>query len=261
MEMMIQILKLGGSVITHKDQYFTPHIENIERLAGEIAEIGDRSLIIVHGAGSFGHPVAKKHSISDGLKGSDQLVGFSETHQAMTRLNQVIVDTLLEAGVPAFGVSASSMLTTKGTRLVDIDLSIIERFLDTGLMPVMYGDAVLDAEQGFAILSGDQLVVRLAIELGAERIIFGSDVDGIFTSNPKIDTDAKLIEKVSINNMTANVGDTTFTDVTGGMMGKLAEAEDAVKAGTEVIFLNATVKDRVSLALKGEKVMGTILTL
>jgi isopentenyl phosphate kinase len=45
------------------------------------------------------------------------------------------------------------------------------------------------------------------------------------------------------------------------MMGKIQEAEDAVKAGTEVIFLNATVKDRVRLALKGEKVMGTILTL
>ncbi len=39
--------------------------------------------------------------------------------------------------------------------------------------------------------------------------------------------------------MTADVGDTTFTDVTGGMMGKLTEAEEAVKAGTEVIFLNA----------------------
>ena len=257
----MQILKIGGSVITHKDQYFSPHMENIERLAGEIAESRDKSMIIIHGAGSFGHPVAKKHSISDGLKSKDQLIGFSETHQAMTRLNQIIVDTLLEAGVPAFGISASSMLITIGTRLDDIDLSIIKRLLETGLIPVMYGDAVLDAEQGFAILSGDQLVVRLTIELGAERVIFGSDVDGIFTSNPKIDTDAKFIEKVSIGNMTADVGDTTYTDVTGGMMGKLAEAEEAVKAGAEVIFINATVEDRVRSALQGEKVMGTVLTL
>jgi isopentenyl phosphate kinase len=261
LKMIMQILKLGGSVITHKDQYFSPNMENIERLAEEIAGSKDKSLIIVHGAGSFGHPVAKKHSISDGLKSSDQLVGFSETHQAMTRLNQVIVDTLLEAGIPAFGVSVSSMLVTQGKRLANIELSIIRQLLETGLIPVMYGDAVLDTEHGFAILSGDQLMVRLAIELRAERIIFGSDVDGIFTSNPKIDTDAKLIEKVSLSNMTADVGDTTFTDVTGGMMGKIQEAEDAVKAGTEVIFLNATVKDRVRLALKGEKVMGTILTL
>ncbi len=53
----------------------------------------------------------------------------------------------------------------------------------------------MDSEQGFAILSGDQLIVRLAIELDAERVIFGSDVDGIFTSNPKLDKNAKLIHK------------------------------------------------------------------
>ena len=257
----MQILKLGGSVITHKDKYFSSDLENIKRLATEIKESSSKKLIIIHGAGSFGHPVAEKHSISDGLRNKDQLIGFSETHQSMTRLNQIIVDALLEAGVPAFGVSASSMLVTRGRRLVDIDLSIVKQLLDTGLVPVMYGDAVLDTDQGFAILSGDQLIVRLAIELEAEQVIFGSDVDGIFTSNPKLNSDAKLIKKVSLGNMTADVGDATFTDVTGGMMGKLTEAEDAVKAGTEVIFLNATVKDRVRMALKGEKVMGTILTL
>ena len=179
----------------------------------------------------------------------------------MTHLNQIIVDTLLEVGVPAFAISPSSMLVTSDKRLVDIDLSIIKELLSIGLVPVMYGDAVMDTKQGFAILSGDQLVVRLVTELEGERVIFGSDVDGIFTSNPKIDEDAKLIKNYSLSNMTAEVGDTTFTDVTGGMLGKLQEAEDAVKAGSEVLFINATKKDRVKSALKGEKVMGTILTL
>ena len=103
--------------------------------------------------------------------------------------------------------------------------------------------------------------VKIAIELKAERIIFGSDVDGVFTSNPKLNSDAELITQVSLRNINANVSDTTFTDVTGGMMGKVTEAEEAVKAGSKVLFLNATAKDRVKMALKGEKVMGTILTL
>lgn len=260
MKRKMQILKLGGSVITHKDEYFSPHTENIKRLAQEIFAT-KKPLIIVHGAGSFGHPVAKKYNISDGLKTSDQLVGFSETHQSMTRLNQIIVDTLLEAGVPAFGISASSMLVTKDRRLVDLDLSIIKGCLELGLIPVMYGDAVLDTEQGFAILSGDQLIVRLAIDLEADRIIFGSDVDGIYTANPKLDPDAKLMERVSLSHMTAEVGGATNTDVTGGMFGKLKEAEGAVEAGAEVVLLNANAENRVKLALLGEKVMGTILTL
>jgi len=164
--MIMQILKLGGSVITHKDKDFSPDTENIKRIAKEIAESKSESLIIVHGGGSFGHPVAKKYSISDGLKSADQLNGFSETHQAMTQLNQIIVDTLLEAGVPAFAVSASSMLVTSGKRLVDMDLSIIKGLLSIGLVPVMYGDAVLDTKQGFAILSGDQLFCFRLLSFG-----------------------------------------------------------------------------------------------
>jgi len=42
------ILKLGGSVVTHKDKPFTPHIDNIARLAAEIAE-ADAPLVVVHG--------------------------------------------------------------------------------------------------------------------------------------------------------------------------------------------------------------------
>jgi isopentenyl phosphate kinase len=257
----MQVLKLGGSVITHKNKYFSTNNENIKRLSQEIADSKSKSLIIVHGGGGFGHPIANKYSISNGLKSKDQIIGFSETHQSMTYLNQIIVDTLLKAGIPAFGISASSMLVTTERRLIDIDLRIIKQFLEMGLVPIMYGDAVLDTKMGFTILSGDQLSVKLAIELNAKQVIFGSDVDGIYTSNPKLDSDAKLIPEFSLNNMKVDVGDTTFTDVTGGMKGKLVEAEEAVKAGTKVIFLNATAKDRVKMALKGEKVIGTILTL
>jgi isopentenyl phosphate kinase len=257
----MQILKLGGSVITHKDGYFSANHDLIKNLAFEIAESKVKSLIIVHGAGSFGHPLAKQYSISDGLKYPEQLTGFSKTHQSMILLNRIIVDALLNENIPAFSVCPSSFLLTSGKRLLKIDLRIIKQLLDIGLIPVMYGDAVLDTRQGIAILSGDQLVTRLAIEFGAKRIIFGSDVDGIFTSNPKIDGDAQLIEKLSISNVTAKIGDAINTDVTGGMLGKVSEAEDAVRAGSQVIFLNACKKNRVNAALKGERVMGTILTL
>ncbi len=257
----MQILKLGGSVITNKERFFSVNKENIKRLAGEIAESDSGPLVVVHGGGSYGHPVAKKYMISEGLKNTNQLIGFSKTHQAMTRLNQIVVDTLLEKNIPAFGLSASSMLVTEKKRLIEFDHSIIRQLLDIGLIPVLYGDAVLDSEQGVAILSGDQLVVKLAVNLGAKRVIFGSDVDGVFNSDPKVYREAELIPKVSLSTCNAKVAETVYTDVTGGMKGKLAEAKNAVNAGSEVLFLNATIENRVKKALKGEKVMGTILTL
>ena len=60
------LLKLGGSVITDKTQPFTARTDVIERLAREIKNAldergDDLQLIIGHGAGSFGHPLAEKY--------------------------------------------------------------------------------------------------------------------------------------------------------------------------------------------------------
>lgn len=257
----MRILKLGGSVVTYKDKNNSAHFENIKRLSREIAVAAQYPLIIVHGGGSFGHPHAKKHRIADGFKDESQLIGFSETHQAMVELNKIIVDVLLSEGVPAFSLSASSMIRTEGKRLKVFDPSIVKNFIEFGLVPVLYGDAVLDSQQVFAILSGDQLIAKLAMAFNAESVIFGSDVDGIFTDNPKLNKDAELIETVSVNNVEANVGDATNTDVTGGMLGKLSEAAEIVKAGSDVLMINAFVPGRVKSALLGEKVIGTKLTL
>ncbi len=255
------ILKLGGSVVTHKDKPFTPHIDNITRLAAEIAEADAQPLILVHGGGSYGHPVATEYGIAEGYREPRQITGVSKTHQAMMELNGIIVRELLDAGVPAFAVSPSSFIVTEGRRIIDIDLHVVERLIESGLVPVLYGDAVLDTMQRFAILSGDQLVVKLATGLEVERVVLGSDVDGVFTADPKLVEDARLIEEFSLSNHgdEAKIGDALDTDVTGGMLGKVLEAAEAVEAGIEVVMVNATVDGRVRAALRGENVIGTRL--
>ena len=70
------VLKLGGSVITDKEKPLTPNLEAIERLATEISRAKVSSLILVHGGGSFGHPVAERHSIAGGFVDSSQILGF-----------------------------------------------------------------------------------------------------------------------------------------------------------------------------------------
>ena len=53
-----------------------------------------------------------------------------------------------------------------------------------GKIPVLHGDVVNDAEQGCAILSGDTLVECLTEEFKPKRVVFVSDVEGIFTAKP-----------------------------------------------------------------------------
>ena len=249
-------------MVTVKDLEFTADHGNIRRLAEEIKAAWPTPIVIIHGAGSFGHPVAKKYGIADGFTSDRQIPGFARTHQVMVELNAIIVKALLDAGIPAMSVSPSSFIATDDGRMSKVDLEIVGRLVVRGILPVLFGDAVLDRKKGFSILSGDQLAVHLAVSLGATRLIFGADVDGIFTSNPKLAPDARLIEHLELDKIDGfiKIGKSLHTDVTGGMLGKVSEARAAVKEGVEVQFVNATKPDVILKALKGEPVAGTILT-
>jgi isopentenyl phosphate kinase len=258
----VQVLKLGGSVITVKDEPMTADQENIRRLCEEVKAAWPMPLIIVHGGGSFGHPVASKYGIADGFTSERQVPGYARTHQAMVKLNSIVVDALLDLGVPAVSVTPSSFITTSDGRIDAVDFWIVGRLVVRGILPILYGDAVLDRRRGFSILSGDQLAVRLATKLGASRLVFGVDVDGVFTSNPKLAPDARLIERLPLEKLEGfiKIGRALTTDVTGGMLGKVSEAREAVEAGVEVQIVNATKQDVILKALRGEPVTGTILT-
>jgi len=256
------ILKLGGSVITHKEKPLTINREAVRRLAHEISHAKVSPLIIVHGGGSFGHPIAKAYKINKGFKNSSQIIGFSKTHQAMTKLNKIVIDALIRHNIPAVAVQPSSFIITKSDRIKTVDNRVIKKLVETGFTPVLYGDAVLDMDKGFAILSGDQLVSSLATNLAAERIIVGVDVDGLYTSDPKKDKTAKLIQHTTLQElkkMQHGVKRTTVTDVTGGMLGKISELIPAVEAGIKVLIVNALKPDNVYKALKGQKVVGTLI--
>lgn len=258
----MQLLKLGGSVITVKDEPMTADHGNIRRLCEEIKAAWPTPLILVHGGGSFGHPVAERYGIADGFKSERQVVGFSRTHQAMVALNTIVVDTLLDLGVPALSVTPSSIITTREGRIETAGFDVLGRLVVKGILPVLYGDSVIDRTRGFSILSGDQLVVRLAIDMGASRIVFGVDVDGVYTSNPKVVPEARLIERLSLDKLEGyvEIGRSLTTDVTGGMLGKVMEASEAVRAGVEVLLVNATRRDAILKGLTGEPVTGTVLT-
>jgi isopentenyl phosphate kinase len=256
------ILKLGGSVITDKGKLDTPNLEAIERLADEIFQANISSLILVHGGGSFGHPVAEKYKINEGYGDPSQVMGFAETHLAMTKLNNLVMDALMRHDIAAVGVQPSSCVITKSGRIEKMELTPITRMLDMQIMPVLYGDAVLDSEKGFTILSGDQLVTSLAINFGASCIIMGGDVDGIYTADPKANSLAKLVPHVTLKELRIykhGISGSKVTDVTGGMLGKIRELIPAIERNVQIFIVNATKPFRICKALRREKVISTII--
>ena len=261
-EGQLTVLKLGGSVITEKDKPMTAKLEVMERLAKEIVDADAAPLVIVHGGGSFGHTIAKKYNIKEGFNEPSQIEGFSKTHQAMLELNRLVVDALIRNNIAAFPISPSSCITTKLGRIEVFYDSATKRLLDTGFVPVLFGDTVLDSNLGFTILSGDQIVAALAIKLGAGRVIFGVDVDGLYSADPKHDSSAQLIPRITLRELRVllhNIGGAKVDDVTGGMLGKVSELIPAVEAGVQAIVISATKEGNVYKALKKEKVSGTLI--
>jgi len=257
------ILKLGGSAITEKGTPLTPSMSVIRRLAREVSEAEVSPLILIHGGGSFGHPLAEKYRLKEGFRDPSQLVGFSKTHEAMVSLNKLVVEALIEEGIPAFGMPPSSFTVTRMGRVYGLEDKPIRMAIDLGLVPILYGDVTLDLEKGFAILSGDQIAALLAVRLGAERIIMGVDVDGLYTEDPKLNPSARLIQHLTIKDLEEiwrGIRGSSSPDVTGGMMGKILELIPPIKRGAKALIVNALKPRNVYKALKGEPGIGTEIT-
>ena len=261
-EAKLIILKIGGSVITDKEGELAPRTEVINRLAEEIQKAQVKSLVIVHGGGSFGHPTAQKYGIKEGLREEAQKVGFAETHHVMTVLNGLVMDSLLWHNIPALSVAPSCCVVTENGRIKTFEEAVLRSYLKMGFAPVLYGDATLDETLGFTVLSGDQLVSHLARKLGATNIVIGVDTDGLYDADPKNAKNPKLYTHLTLSELEKvkkKLGVSTATDVTGGMFGKVTELIPALAEGIPVNIVNAVKPNRVYKALMGEAVEGTVI--
>jgi len=248
--------------VTNKKRNFCASKRTIANVMEEIRSSQVESMVVVHGGGSFGHPLAKKYRLSDGYVNDSQLIGFAETRQAMMKLNKIILDSAMNRQLRCVSVQPSAFIRTRNKRIEEIDLGIVRNILDLSMIPLMFGDVVLDQELKFCILSGDQLTSRLAMELEAKRMILATNVDGVFDSNPK-NPEAKLMKRMTIQDV-KNLVETEAesdqsVDVTGEMIGKMREILPVVEKGIQVIVLNGRMPGRISMALSGKRVIGTTI--
>ena len=214
------VVKLGGAAITHKDSAVEsldePALRSVaETIATAIEELRDAEgrppkVIVVHGAGSFGHQHAKAYGVARGGAGAlnelapeDDVnrrlrLGFAKTRNAVCRLNSLVVSALVDAGVNAVGVSPFGAWSTRGGgKTLNVETSpnamaVAIKTIDAGLVPVLHGDAVFDVDTDVAILSGDVVVRELCAFFKPKRAVFVTDVPGIFDKPPPKPKRARL---------------------------------------------------------------------
>ena len=146
----------------------------------------------------------------------------------------------------------------KNRELIIDNPTVLKSMFDKGIMPVMFGDVVMDTKLGFAICSGDQIMERLKTIFNPSRVIFVSDIDGLYDKDPKNNKDAKLIENVDREVLKSVETDITVADVTGGVRGKMETMLRMCSEGCDCVLVNGTVEGRLLTLLKGGKVPCTI---
>jgi len=264
-ETEIYVLKIGGSVLTEKGAEKSARASEIERISGEIAAAMRewreasmrRKLILVHGAGSFGHPQAMKFLKSGEAR--DAIL----THLAVCELNAMFVASLLRKGVSAIPLhpfcifSASEdfkALNEQVARILNANAEKSEQASDI-LVPVLHGDVIFNGDS-FQILSGDRIVVHLAAYFNAKKVGVGTDKDGVLDSKGRLIASIRHTEVEKIDSLRGS----EHVDVTGGMLEKVRLLADLASKGINSLLFNAKRPLSVLKFLTDERLLGTEVT-
>ncbi len=251
-------LKLGGSLITDKRAEMAARPAVLRRLAGEIAAARAAHptlrLVVGHGSGSFGHVVGARYNTRAGVRSPEQWYGFAATADAAAQLNRLVTAALLEAQLPAWSIQPGAALRCVDGRVVDGPLFAVQRALEQGLVPLLFGDVALDDVRGGTIVSTEEIFDWLADPLPPRRLVLAGEVDGIFTADPLRDPAAERIPELTPatrHAIAGGLGGSHGVDVTGGMAAKVGQALALVERhpGLEVILCSGLAEGAVGAAL------------
>lgn len=259
------LLKLGGSLITDKDKPYVPRLDKLHSLAREIKSALDAApetnLILGHGSGSFGHTAAKKHGTRDGVQTREQWYGFAEVRYQAAELTRYVMQSLLEAGLPAVPVSPSSSLVSANRKVIAHNILVMRKALGARLLPVVHGDVAFDEALGGTILSTEDVFAFLAGEFSVGRILLAGIESGVWADFPARTRLVRDIRFEDYEKLRAGIGGSASADVTGGMKAKVEEMFALIQknAGLTVQIFSAEEEGHLTRALRGENI-GTLLS-
>jgi isopentenyl phosphate kinase len=262
--MTLIFLKLGGSLITDKNNPHTPRLDVITRLAEEIAGVvhsaPETQLLIGHGSGSFGHVAAARYHTLQGVKTVGDWLGFTEVWREAHALNTIVMDALGKAGLPAISFPPSAEVTTDERVVVSWNLETIRAALDRKIVPVVYGDVIFDRSLGGTILSTEDLFRFLAYQLHPARILLAGIEAGVWSDYPQRQNLLSRVQPEDLDHLNGTLNGSEAVDVTGGMLDKVRQMLSIVRGdpNVQILIFSGLLPGTTGAALRGET-PGTIL--
>jgi glutamate 5-kinase len=251
------IVKVGTSSITdHGGEIVRPAIAKLCAEVAALMDDGHQVVVVSSGAIAAGLPAL-------GL-GGDRRPKDAVTLQAVSavgqsRLMQVYNDELGGHGRVAGQVLLAPLdfmvrqqyLHARGT---------LNRLLELGVVPVVNeNDAIADDEIRFG--DNDRIAALVAHSVHADLLVLLTDAPGLLTADPRLDSEASLIEEIlEVDHaLEAMAGGAGTVRGSGGMASKLAAAKIASWSGVRTVIAAAHRTDVVADAVAGRPGVGTVV--
>lgn len=254
------LVKLGGSLLTRKREVEKLRPKVLSRLAEEIASVArDVPIVLLHGAGSFGHPGAKRFHLADSLKASrgkaERTRGAAIVATEVRRLHLHLLRGLVAAGLSPWSLPATTLSMNREGRLTSFHAAPFGEALARGLLPVTFGDVVPDEAWGFSILSADTIAAALVGPLRPRRVVFASDVPGIWVGPGR---GARSVAPELTDEVLAALRPAPGApDVTGGIRAKAEAMRAIARSGVDAVLISGLSDGAVARAIRGEEVYGS----
>lgn len=251
------VVKIGTSTITHTSTG-NLNLDKLERFVRVLTDLHNQDKeVVVVSSGAVG---AGRKAL--GIKGKP---GSLAVKQACAAVGQARLMMIYQKLFAEYNQTIAQILITKRIMLNEISFlnaqNTFRELLGLGVIPIVNENDPISTDQIQDDIFGDNdtLSANVAELIGADLLILLSDIDGLYSDDPRSNADARFIsyvEKID-ENLEAMAKGAESSFGTGGMTTKIAAARLANSAGVDMVIANGDDVGNVTRILNGEEV-GTL---
>lgn len=228
------VVKVGTSTLAYSTGNLNiRHMESLCKVMSDIKNAGYEVILVSSGAVGMGMGKLqlRQRPKELSLKQAAAAVGQCELMYTYDKLfseyNHTVAQILLTAEDVKDDERRNNFINT------------MERLIELGVLPIINeNDTVATSE--LVIGDNDTLAAIVAKSINADLLILLSDIDGLFTADPRKDPNAKLIPKIEkiTPEIEALAGGSSSNVGTGGMITKIRAAQITVQNGCDMVIAN-----------------------
>lgn len=251
------VIKLGTNVIRNTDgEVAISRIYSFIEDMAKLVKAGKEVILVTSGAVGLGKKKLNLESTAeDGVK------------QACAAVGQSRLMSFYENGFGIYDIPIAQILLTEddfSLRYKYLSLrTTLNKILEFGVVPIINQNDTVSTIKMNQVLSGvkvcfadnDKLSALVASELDADLLIILSDIDGLYTANPKTNPEAELIKEVNgVTDEIMAVGTDASEGGRGGMRTKLEAAKLVTRFGGKVLIANGKIPYVISKIFDKEEI-------